>query len=136
VAHGSPAMMTMKDTTTVSLMSSSISSNMNKVTLLAQVAATPMSGMTMSPPTGKVAFEMIMPAGMKTKGMHAGVNQLGTATLKGGMATLSVKSSSVLNMELKIVYKGNSHFESSTVTPPELTMSGLMGTGSTGSMSM
>jgi hypothetical protein len=129
-------MMTMKDTTTVSLMSSTISSNMNKVTLMAQVAATSISGMTMGTPTGKVAFEMIMPAGTRMKGMHAGVNQLGTAVLKGGMATLSVKSSSVLNMELKIIYKGNSHFESSTATPPELTMSGLMGTSSMGGMSM
>jgi hypothetical protein len=126
--HGLPAMMTMKDTTTVSLKSSSISSNMSKVTLIAQVNRTPMSGMTMSTPTGKVDFEMIMPSGMKLKGMHAGVNQLGTVTLKGGDANLSVKSSNVLDMELKIIYKGNSQFAPSTVTPPMLTMSGLMGT--------
>ncbi len=135
--HGLPAMMmTMKDTTTVSLMSSSISSNMKKVTLMAEVAATPMSGMSMGPPTGKVVFEMIMPRGTKMMGMHAGVNPLGTATLKGGDATLTVKSSNVLNMEIKIIYKGNSHFSSSSVTPPMLTMSGVMGTGSTGTGGM
>jgi hypothetical protein len=136
--HGLPAMMTMtmKDTTTVSLMSSSISSNMNKVTLMAQVDATPMSGMSMRKPTGKVDFEMNMPSGMKMKGMHAGVNQLGTVTLKGGDAMLTVKSANVLNMELKIIYKGNSQYESSSVTPPMLTMSGLMGPGSSGMSSM
>jgi hypothetical protein len=134
--HGVPEMMTMKDTTTVSLISSSISSNMNKVTLIAQVGAMPMSGMTMGTPTGKVDFEMIMPHGMKMNGMHAGVNQLGTVTLKGGDATLKVKSSNVLDMEIKIIYKGNSHFESSSVTPPELTMSGVMGSSGMGGMSM
>jgi hypothetical protein len=136
--NGLPAMMMMstKDTTTVSLMSSTISSNMNKVTLMAQVDATPMSGMTMSKPTGKVDFEMIMQSGTKVKGMHAGVNQLGTVSLKGGNATLTVKSANVLNMELKIIYKGNSQYKSSSVSPPMLTMSGVMGTGSTGMSGM
>jgi hypothetical protein len=136
-ARGLPAMMmSMKDTTTVSLMSSSISSNMNKVTLMAQVDATPMSGMNMSAPTGKVEFEMIMQSGTKVKGMHAGVNQLGTVSLKGGNATLTVKSANVLNMELKIIYKGNSQYKSSSVIPPMLTMSGVMGSSGTGGMSM
>ena len=111
---------------------------MKKVTLMAQVDATPMSGITMGTPKGKVVFEMIMLRGTKMMGMHAGVNQLGTATLKGGDAMLTVKSSNVLNMEIKIIYKGNSQFSSSTVTPPMLTMSGLMGTstGGTGGMIM
>ena len=40
---------------------------------------------------------------------------------------LSVKSAKVLDMELKIIYKGNSELKSSSVTPPMLTMSGVMG---------
>jgi hypothetical protein len=130
--HGFHEMMSMKDTTTVRLVSSSISSNMKKVTLMAQVDATPMSGMTMSAPTGKVDFEMIMQSGTKVKGMRLGVNQLGTANLKGGSAMLTVKASSALNMELKIIYKGNSQYNSSSVTPSMLTMSGVMGSSMSG----
>jgi Bacterial Ig-like domain (group 3) len=130
--HGITEMMVMKAPTHVALMSDSISSNMNKVSLTAEVKALSTGA---GVPAGKVTFEMVMPRGMKMAGMHAGSNKLGTAALKGGHATLTVKSSMVLNMELKIVYNGNGHFQSSTVTPAMLTMSGLMGTGtSTGAM--
>ena len=107
-------------------MADSISSNMKKVSLTAEV-----KGLTADAgvPAGKVTFEMVMPRGTKMAGMHAGINERGTAALKDGEATLSVKSSMVPNMELKIVYNGDSHFNSSTVTPSTLTMSGLMGTG-------
>ena len=130
--HGITEMMVMKAPTQVVLMSDSISSNMKKVTLTAEVKAiTAGAGV----PGGKVTFEMIMPRGKKMAGMHVGINKLGTAALKGGDATLSVKSSMVLNMEIKIVYNGNSHFQKCTVTPSMLTMSGLMGTGTnTGAM--
>jgi hypothetical protein len=130
--HRIPEMMVMKAPTQVVLMADSISSDMNKVSLTAEVKALSAGA---GVPAGKVTFEMVMPRGTKMAGMHAGINKLGTAALKGGDATLTVKSSTVLNMDLKIVYNGNSHFRTSTVTPSMLTMSGLMGTGmSTGNM--
>lgn len=110
--------------------------NMNDVTLTAKVSnRTPaMMGETAPTPTGKVLFEMIMPRGTKMAGMHAGVYKLGTVTLQNGDATLTVPSSMVLNMKFEILYKGNSMYKPSSVTPPMLTMSGLMGTSSSSSM--
>jgi hypothetical protein len=71
----------------------SLSSNMNKVSLTAEVKALSAGA---GVPAGKVTFEMVMPRGMKMAGMHAGVNKLGTAALKGGHASLTVWSSMVL----------------------------------------
>jgi hypothetical protein len=117
-----------KDATTVSLVSSTISSNMDNVTMTAQVKGAPMTGMTMGTPTGKVQFEMIMrPGMMKMAGMHMGTNNLGTSTLQNGKAALTVKASNVLNMGLKVLYKGDSQYKPSSVTPPMLTMAELMG---------
>jgi hypothetical protein len=79
-------------------------------------------------PTGKVKFDMVMPPGMSMPGMKSGTTILGTATLKSGVATVTIKPSMVLNMPLEIVYNGNMHFQSSTLTPPMLTQSSLMST--------
>lgn len=137
--HAVPAMMmmNMKGPSMVTLASSTISSDMSEVTLTAKVAdAKPTAmGETAPTPTGKVLFEMIMPRMSKMKGMHPGVNKLGTVTLQNGDATLTAPASNVLNMKIEILYKGNSMYKPSTLTPPMLTMAGVMGTSSSTGMS-
>jgi hypothetical protein len=54
---------------------------------------------------------------------------VGTATLNGGMATLTVKASSVLKKAITIVYTGDGSFGSSTVTAPTLTQRALANLG-------
>ena len=71
-------------------------------------------------PTGTVTFEIQM---KKKKKVTEKV--LGTATLSGGSATLSVKPKSVLKKSITIVYAGDANFTSSTITPPSLTQSAL-----------
>ena len=71
-------------------------------------------------PTGTLTFEIAM---KKKKKVTEKV--LGTATLSGGSATLSVKPSSVLKKPITIVYAGDADFTSSTITPPSLTQSAL-----------
>ena len=58
----------------MSLASSTISSDMSKVTLTAKVgyAGAVAMGETAPTPTGKVLFEMIMPKGSKMASMHPG----------------------------------------------------------------
>ncbi len=87
-------------------------------------------------PKGKVAFEMVMPAGMTMPGMHSGTTILGTKILHNGMATLKVKPSMVLNMPLEILYKGSAHFDPSSVTPPVVTSSSLMNSAMSSGMTM
>jgi len=50
---------------------------------------------------------------------------LGTATLSGGQATLTLKSSTVLNKAITIAYGGDSSFLSSTLATPKLKQNSL-----------
>lgn len=98
------------------------------VTLMAQIK--PLSGSGM--PTGSVTFDMVMPAktemGKMTMGtMKPGTTVLGTVTLSGGEAMLTVKPKMVLKMPLTIIYSGDTQFMSSTANPPMLTKAGLKG---------
>jgi hypothetical protein len=84
------------------------------------------SSSTGGTPTGKVTFEIVMPAGMTMGGMKSGTSILGTGTLHKGNATLTVKPKFALNMPLEIIYHGSSHFQASKVTPPTVTRIGVM----------
>jgi hypothetical protein len=140
--HAAPAMMmmNMKGPTMVSLVSSTISSDMNEVTMTAKVSYAGKVATGVTPPQipGKVEFKMIMPKGTKMAGMHSGVNNLGTVSLQNGDAMLTAPASEVLNMKLEILYKGKGMFKTSSVKPPMLTMAGVMassGMSSTSGMS-
>ena len=50
---------------------------------------------------------------------------LGTVSLGGGSATLTVKAASVLKKAITISYKGDGNFTASTATPPALAQSSL-----------
>jgi hypothetical protein len=133
--HGAHlAAMTMKSPTEVMLMPTGGYNKMGKlvsVHLMAMVSST--SG---AMPTGKVTFEMVMPAGMSMGGMKGGTTILGTGTLHKGNATLTVKPKFAVNMPLEIIYHGNSHFQASKVTPPTVTTTGLMSSSMSGGMKM
>jgi hypothetical protein len=137
--HASPAMMMMgKGPSTVSLVSSTISSDMSEVTLTIKVsdAKATMMGETPPTPTGKVVLEMIMKKGSHVKGMHAGVNKLVTVSLVNGEAVLTEAASKVLNTKLEILYNGNSMYKPSSVTPAVLTMTGVMASSGMGTSGM
>jgi Bacterial Ig-like domain (group 3) len=91
---------------------------------------------TTGTPTGKVTLEMVMPAGMEMSGMKPGTTILGTETLHDGMATFTVKPSTVLNMPLKVIYGGSAHFKASADTPPTVTSSELASPPTDGGMGM
>ncbi len=59
-------------------------------------------------PTGTVTFELL-PKNKKP-------TVLGTASLSGGVATLTVATASVLNESIKILYGGDADFQTSTLT--------------------
>ena len=98
------------------------------VGLMAEVKS--LSGSVESTATGTVTFEMVMPAGMKMKGMKRGTTIFGTMPVSDGMAMLTLPARKVLNMPLTIVYSGDSQLMSSTDTPAMLTKAGLKGMGS------
>ena len=50
---------------------------------------------------------------------------LGTATLSGGQATLTVKPASVLNKSITVIYGGDAEFRSSSLAPLKLTNASL-----------
>ncbi len=50
---------------------------------------------------------------------------LGTATLSGGQATLTVKPASVLNKSITVIYGGDAGFRSSSLAPLRLTNASL-----------
>jgi hypothetical protein len=74
-------------------------------------------------PTGAVIFEMIA----KGKGKKAKTKEqvLGTVTLAGGGATLTLKADQVLKKSITIAYSGDPDFASSTATPPALSQQAL-----------
>ena len=71
-------------------------------------------------PTGNVIFELVKKTRKKTK-----VTTLGTMQLRGGDATLPVKSKQVLNKAVTIVYSGDADFLPVTNTPLTLKKSQL-----------
>ena len=71
-------------------------------------------------PTGTVTFEIQVKSKKKVT-----EKVLGTATLSGGSATLTVKPNSVLKKPIKIVYGGDADFLSSSLSPPTLTQASL-----------
>jgi hypothetical protein len=71
-------------------------------------------------PTGSVIFELITKKKKKLV-----TKTLGTAALGGGEATLTLKSKSVLNQTITLLYSGNENFRASTLTSPKLTQSAL-----------
>ena len=89
--------------------------NLKAIELTARIApAVPGGGL----PTGQVIFELIKRHGKKTQ-----VTKLGTTSVSGGEATLTVKPNAVLNQTLTIVYSGDADFMASTMSPPRLTKS-------------
>ena len=71
-------------------------------------------------PTGNVTFEMVTRTKKNTK-----PTTLGTISLSGGEATLTLKAKTVLGMPIKIVYSGDPDFKSSTASPQTLSQSKL-----------
>ena len=71
-------------------------------------------------PTGTVTFEIQVKSKKKVT-----EKVLGTATLGGGSATLTVKPKSVLKKPITIVYGGDADFLSGTMSPPTLTQAAL-----------
>jgi Bacterial Ig-like domain (group 3) len=74
-------------------------------------------------PTGAVIFEVIV----KGKGKKSKTKEqvLGTVTLAGGGATLTLKADQVLKKLITIAYSGDPDFASSTAMPPALTQQAL-----------
>ncbi len=106
--------------------------HLESIKLVAKVESTPTGGM----PTGKVTFDMNMPAGMTMSGMKPGLSKIGVATIHHGVATLSVKPAMVVNMPLEILYNGDMNFKPSMDSPKVITEASLMTTAmSTGKMS-
>ena len=50
---------------------------------------------------------------------------LGTATVNGGGATVTVKAKLVLSKTITVIYSGDRNFQASTVTVPKLPKNGL-----------
>ncbi len=67
-------------------------------------------------PTGQVTFEWTKKARKKLQ-----VKTLGTISVNGGAATLTLKPKQVLKKAITIVYSGNDDFLASRLIPPELT---------------
>jgi hypothetical protein len=91
--------------------------NVVSVGLTAEVVPVPPGG---GVPTGKVTFEFLVKHGKKLQ-----VKTLGTAALRGGEATLTVKPKAVLNKPITIIYSGDPNYRASTLTPPKLTQKAL-----------
>jgi Bacterial Ig-like domain (group 3) len=71
-------------------------------------------------PTGVVTFEILKKVKKKVK-----ATTLGTASVNGGQATLTLNVNKVLKKAITIVYSGDANFDSSTATPPALTQRSL-----------
>jgi hypothetical protein len=70
-------------------------------------------------PSGVATFELIQKAhGRKAKPR---TKVLGTAMLRGGRASLSLKPQRVLNQTITVVYAGDADYRPATVTLPPLT---------------
>jgi hypothetical protein len=67
------------------------------------------------PPTGMVTFELTKKARRKLK-----VKTIGTISVNGGPATLTLKRKKVLRKAITIVYSGNEDFLASQLIPPKL----------------
>ena len=67
-------------------------------------------------PTGLVTFELTKKARKKLK-----VKTLGTISVNGGAATLTLRPKQVLRKAITIVYSGDDDFLASRLTPPKLT---------------
>jgi large repetitive protein len=67
-------------------------------------------------PAGQVTFELTKKARKKLK-----VKTLGTISVDGGTATLTLKPKQVLSKAVTIVYSGNDDFLASQLIPPKLT---------------
>ncbi len=79
------------------------------VGLTAQVTPLAPGGGT---PTGTITFKV------KKK-------TLGSVSLSGGMATLTVKATNVLKKAVTIIYTGDGNFAAATVTPPAVSQGAL-----------
>jgi hypothetical protein len=75
-------------------------------------------------PTGQVTIEFVTKHRKKVT-----VKTLGTAELRSGEATLTVKPGQVLKEPLTIVYSGDPDFLASRLNPPQLTRSGIARSG-------
>ena len=71
-------------------------------------------------PTGTVTFEVVTKKREKTQ-----TKTLGTAAVRGGDATLTVKAKFVLSKTITVIYSGDPNFQASTVTVPKLPKNGL-----------
>ena len=63
-------------------------------------------------PTGEMTFELVKISKKKTK-----VTTLGTVSVSGGDAILTVKAKQVVHKTIKIIYSGDTNYEADTVTP-------------------
>lgn len=72
-------------------------------------------------PTGIVSFELLT---KKRKKIHT--KDLGTASVSGGEAMLTVKPKKVLGKVITIIYSGDTNFTASTLTAHKLSKKGLL----------
>ena len=70
-------------------------------------------------PTGTVTFEVVTKKRKKTQ-----TKTLGTAAVRGGVASVTVKAKLVLSKTITVIYSGDPNFQASTVTVPKLPKNG------------
>ncbi len=91
--------------------------NLKAIELTAKIEPTASGG---GVPIGQAIFELIKRHGKKTQ-----VTKLGTTSLSGGEANLTVKPNAVLNQTLTIVYSGDPEFMASNTTSAKLTKTAI-----------